>query len=220
MSRQAELLPLTEEEQTELERLSRSGKAEQPVGWGFLLKWVAATIGGSLIGLVWMAVLLVPSVFVATLLTNPYATVSLWVAELLSIATAIGEIVMGIVLGSAQSLVLHPYIPHSKHWFFASIAGWATSGLFTVACGLAAYESGEGLLLLIPLLLGAFVGAAQWFVLRHRVKHAGWWIPVNVIGIYSLGIITGGVLIWLLRHPISSATADGDKEENTASLEE
>ena len=33
--------------------------------------------------------------------------------------------------------------------------------------------------------LGAFVGAAQWLVLRRRVPRAGWWIPATAAGLWA-----------------------------------
>jgi len=72
---------------------------------------------------------------------------------------------------------------------------------------------------------GAVVGIAQWFVLRRQVSRAGWWVLASIVGFVvastvqfavavSLvaasvvvgavyGAITGGVLVWLLRQPVT-----------------
>jgi hypothetical protein len=73
------------------------------------------------------------------------------------------------------------------------------------------------------------VGIMQWLVLRRRVHRAGWWVWVTLVGlgvglglgqfvglplvsVWSVvlglpvfGAITGGVLVWLLRRPVSGA---------------
>jgi serine/threonine-protein kinase len=54
------------------------------------------------------------------------------------------------------------------------------------------------------LLHGLSVGIAQWLVLRRLVDKAGWWILVNAVGGWFGGIISGVVLVWLLRNPKTS----------------
>ncbi len=70
--------------------------------------------------------------------------------------------------------------------------------------------------------VGAAIGFGQWLVLKDQVYKAGWWILVNLfilpvpaswiwhnsVGVLIgtahgalVGLITGAVLLWLLRHP-------------------
>jgi hypothetical protein len=68
------------------------------------------------------------------------------------------------------------------------------------------------------MLVGGFLGIAQWLVLRRHLPNAGWWIPANMIGwgvvgfTASLGVftvlvypaVTTGVALYLLlprTHP-------------------
>jgi hypothetical protein len=60
-------------------------------------------------------------------------------------------------------------------------------------------------------------GAIQWLVLRQQIHRAGWWVFTSTVGgavawfrgwtevVFAVGgavagVITGPVLIWLLRH--------------------
>jgi hypothetical protein len=72
----------------------------------------------------------------------------------------------------------------------------------------------------VGLLLGIWLGTAQWFVLRQQVDRAGWWILASGVGWLLLGVIieksidslidvvalgalpalvTGSVLVWLMQ---------------------
>ena len=103
--------------------------------------------------------------------------------------------------------------------------GWVLASTVGLAVGLAA---GAALLTIIafstlvggsgidPLtsamegaLLGASVGIAQWLVLRRKVSRAGWWVLASTVGavllvtVVGYGAITGGVMVWLLRQPVT-----------------
>ena len=135
-------------------------------------------------------------------------------------------LIIGASVGIAQWLVLRRRIAPIGWWVVASIVGYgvgkavgeaSVQGIPTVA--------GLGL---IGALIGAFVGIAQWLVLRRHVSLAGWWVLANIaawalgwsiIGfvedsagwpilmVYSVGAlgaavagtITGIALIWLSR---------------------
>jgi hypothetical protein len=74
---------------------------------------------------------------------------------------------------------------------------------------------------------GAGAGAAQWLILRRQMYAAGWWVLVNIagfllagavinrlvvaaggneaiggiLGVTAMTMLTGAVLVWLLRQP-------------------
>jgi hypothetical protein len=77
---------------------------------------------------------------------------------------------------------------------------------------------------------GASVGILQWFVLRQHTHQTGWWVLANVVAWVVLGLsvgksldrladlvaiaavppaITGFVLVWLLRQPLSELSKVG-----------
>ena len=85
--------------------------------------------------------------------------------------------------------------------------------------------------LLVGTLQGTSVGVAQWCVLRRQVSRPGWWVLASTVGFVVnfvvgvvrymavgveggwvvgsvmggalYGAITGGVLVWLLRQPVT-----------------
>ena len=69
--------------------------------------------------------------------------------------------------------------------FVAFDLPFALLELFTLIFNLGAALFG----LVLATLTGLLVGLLQWLVLRNRVSHAVWWIPVSLVGWY---------LAWLL----------------------
>lgn len=51
----------------------------------------------------------------------------------------------------------------------------------------------------ILLWIGSVVGTIQWWIIRPVVKQAGWWILINTLFGWIGGIISGAVLVLLLR---------------------
>ena len=93
------------------------------------------------------------------------------------------------------------------------------------------FSGGAVALVLFGAVAGASVGIAQWLVLRRHVPGAGWWVLTSTVGSAAAvavtftviggaeeavgfagggavggalyGAITGGVLVWLLRQPVT-----------------
>ena len=104
-------------------------------------------------------------------------------------------------------------------WVLATIVGWGIGIAVIVGLG-----AGEELGFAVAgAVFGIGSGIPQWFVLRPHLKHAEWWGLVNtvawmaglaplalidlaigfsLVGVIS-GCISGGVMIWLLHHPLS-----------------
>jgi hypothetical protein len=83
-----------------------------------------------------------------------------------------------------QGLVLYKRIPKAAQWIVASIIGW----LAGVAAILVLVPPGYGVL--SGAVIGAFTGAAQWWVLRRHVRWAGWW-PAISAGAWAIGLASG-----------------------------
>jgi hypothetical protein len=98
----------------------------------------------------------------------------------------------GLLIGSAQWLVLRQYIPRAFCWIVVSTLGW-TLGLVLVSPNvtldpliqflntLGAWEVFWMNLVKQPIVLAIF-GAAQFPILRRFVRKAYWWILVTALG--------------------------------------
>ena len=197
----------------------------------FFSRWVLATFGGWLLGVVVILLL-----------------------------AAIGEVVgvgdqspvgigMGWSVGYAQWRVARKWFGATSQWMWASVSGMGTA--FVLSDLIGARWSGapfllhlnvrqsEGFRLIIFVALGSLlVGLWQGRTLQSRSVRARWWIAASIVGWMSaaflpplmvspghprsslalwlnfggialggvvLGVITGGALVWLLRSSKSAA---------------
>jgi hypothetical protein len=132
----------------------------------------------------------------------------------------IGTIV-GFLIGFMQYLVLRHYISRLLWWVLADVGAIA---IFGMAAGTVKNFETLGLVVFAAIIV---IGLIQWFVLRDQVAHSGWWILINLIGWLAglgiesniqkiknstiglviswpiggtaFGIITGVLLVWMLR---------------------
>ncbi len=186
------------------------------VGWGFWILYVLASTFGMLVGFVL-------GFFLVDALPD---VVGEW------FGTSVLGIVLGMAVGILQWLVLRRRVSGAGWWIFASaIGGFAIfqAGLFF---GFSTeYESSAALLgwAGVVALGGVAAGTLQWLVLRGQAARAGWWVLASTVGwVLSvmgvrelpwgvdpsdllwgmvatgavLGVVTGGVLVWLLRHRV------------------
>lgn len=186
------------------------------VGWGFWLQYVLASTLGMLVGF-----------FIGFLLTD---IIPEGLGEWLS-ASVFG-IVLGIAVGILQWIVLRRRVSGAGLWVFAPAVGGLGIFHAVVFFGFStSYESLAALFgwIGIVALGGLVTGILQWIVLKGQVSRAGWWVlastvgwVLSVIGVRALpwgvddldalwgmvttglvlGVVTGGVLIWLLRQPV------------------
>jgi hypothetical protein len=120
-------------------------------------------------------------------------------------ALVMGTILVGCAVGIAQGFVLQHTLRTPIRawgaWLICTTIGWS-SGL--CAAALASMPLGRYLYQtldrpLVPLIEGGLIGLGggclvgilQWFVLRHTVKQAGYWILTTVIG-----WIVGWIVFW------------------------
>ena len=135
-------------------------------------------------------------------------------------------LVIGSAVGIAQWLVLRRPVSPRGGWVVASIIGFGLGSAMREV--LLPGVSTVGADALSGAIIGLLVGLAQWVVLRHCVSAAGWWIPaiaaawaigwtaigvaersadwptmavylVSGVGAAAAGIVTGVVLIYVLR---------------------
>ena len=205
------------------------------VGWGFWLRWVLASTMGLTVGFaVGLIMLFVGAfmLFAATLEFDETLTLTpVMFATML--AAAVGAsvgIAQWLVLRWWQ-------VSRAGWWVLASAVGAAVGGaagaiVISAATLDFAEVVGETLTLtltLTPVMLilvtmfGASVGIAQWLVLRRQVSRSGWWVLASIVG-FAVGVavsivvdrvvgfavygaITGGVMVWLLRQPVTEETS-------------
>ncbi len=146
------------------------------------------------------------------------------VPALLVVGLVMGGVLFGLV-AAAQAVVLRGRVPAAGRWILVS----AVAGAVGIAVILAALNDNERAWsnTLLPMtaftLLGVWLGAAQWLVLRRHVARAAWWVLVSaaslgltlavLFGISAegrelvslllsgviYGAITGAGMAWLLR---------------------
>lgn len=104
----------------------------------------------------------------------------------LAVGQAVGWAVFGAMVGIAQWSVLRKRVRRSGWWILASTVGWVVGGVVVVGVG------AEGSVVGVTA-LGAVSGAAQWMVLRKRVRRSGWWILVSTVGMAVIATIGSGM---------------------------
>jgi serine/threonine-protein kinase len=123
---------------------------------------------------------------------------------------ALSGLIVGVVVGTAQGILLYRRIPGAFWWIVASSVGWgggwAIGGMVAVPSFYRVIIGAAG---------GVFAGIAQWQVLQRHLPGTGWWVLVSALGwaagravddfLFGLvngaiaGAISGVVLLWLLR---------------------
>lgn len=98
-------------------------------------------------------------------------------------------------VGVAQWAVLRRYISGLNQWALATLVG----GIIGYA-GFSAYIFA---FFVAPLACGLAVGVAQWFVLRHKLTGAFWWIIATVVGAI-VGLALGYMMPSILALPGSN----------------
>ena len=190
------------------------------VGWRFWLGWVVASTVGLGVG---MAVPLWAIVVFHGVLAYAAGGRSSALGEAVALyvfLTLIGAF-GGASVGIAQWLVLRRQVARAGWWVLASIVGFALG--FVVGGPLGSATTSRAVFtpvdVAVQFLLGgagngAPMGIAQWLVLRRQVGRAGWWVLASTVGLavgaffsVAAGVIyapiTGGVLVWLLRQPVT-----------------
>lgn len=154
------------------------------VGWGLWLWWVLACIVGQQL---W------------------------WVLDWI-VGQAVGGGVSGLAwplaafafsVGIPQWFVLRRYVSRAGWWVLAIFVGFGVGAGVNLVVGPAvaatedwtvALSVGVVAMALRWAIHGSSVGIAQWFVLRHYVSRAGWWVLASIVG-FSVAFTVGVVAV-------------------------
>ena len=136
--------------------------------------------------------------------------------------------IFGLLYGYLQYILLRRYFPHMGWWFLATAISLSLIFLEmdmgrSIASALGFDPYSVLLVVLQLMLVGGFLGFAQWLVLRHHIPNAAWWIPANMVGwgmvglTRSLGVFTilvypaviTGLTLYLLLRPSHQAKIPG-----------
>ena len=137
---------------------------------------------------------------------------------------------VGIGAGELKWSVLWQQVSRAGWWVLASVAacyGIINSGFIFIS---EPFRFDPLRIIGVVALGGAVAGILQWLVLRGKVSRAGWWVLASTVGwalgvtvagaipwggdaellqlvmvAAVMGVVTGGALVWLLRHPVPEA---------------
>ena len=175
--------------------------------WRQCYWWMLTTAGSLLVGIVIAATLAQISNFRELFFSlNSAYDFALYRGLLFASA----GIIIGMTVGFGQWLLLHAWIRGAGRWILVTTIGLglgSTVGQMVLSSILMPCSPGtyvgvdRSVCFNIPLITllyalcgaigGATIGIAQWVILRKRVRHAGWWIPANLIG-WATGVVLGG----------------------------
>jgi hypothetical protein len=101
--------------------------------------------------------------------------------------------------------------PTWMQWWLASVAGIGLGIAVSMGIVLLVHNLVGGLAedrVPTMLFLSAGIGLAQWFVLRRRLRGAGWWVPASIAG-WTVGDLLARRLNLLMRSAAGMATDFG-----------
>ncbi|MBD2346774.1 protein kinase domain-containing protein [Anabaena subtropica] len=156
------------------------------IGLGFYLQWILVNLLGLIGGGILAAI--------AHEIIQPLGII---------ISSQAVAATMGLTISFMQVLVLRRHIPISeKWWVLGTTLGVCISVLLSYIMWIDMdLDSALGQSVI---LIGPSVGIIQWWLLRPFVKQAGWWILVNTLWGWMGGILSGAVLVLLLKKPKNS----------------
>ena len=181
---------------------------ESNPGWSFWGRWLVASAGGWIVGLLGAVVL---SHLVVNLV-YPKET------------NLIVGLCTGAAVGFFQMTAVRRWITLSRGWVWAATVGMAIPYVTVVLVdefGLGVSDFSEGWVFGLTAVAGSVIGGLlQARVLRPHTSRASWWVVATVVswglawslggdlaGGIILGAVSGGVLIWLLRAPMAGEAA-------------
>jgi hypothetical protein len=173
--------------------LNEAGHRAQSWDWALWRRWVGANSLAEMIGLGGSAAL-------GTIFIPRMESVAGAIGGALVLILA-GTFLEGVVVGWLQSAVLGRAWPalNRRAWIVATAVGagaaWTLGMIPSTVMALAETEAAEAatatpempdalvysLAFLMGLVLGPVLALPQWWLLRHRLARARWWVPANAL---------------------------------------
>jgi hypothetical protein len=174
-------------------RGSSATAARELVDWSLWRRWTLFTALGELLG------------FAAPAVVMAAGTVGRWSDTAQTVAAMLAGAVEGAVLGLVQWLALRHALPSlsRRAWVLATALGAMVAYLLAMlAVGLGPIVQQQVALLATGAVVVGVgflvsIGVPQWLVLRHQIRHAGWWVPVNAIA-WPLGVVVPFIALALV----------------------
>lgn len=112
----------------------------------------------------------------------------------------------GLFYGYLQYILLRRYFPRMGWWILATTISLSLTFLVmdlgqSSALALGMDPSSIPSVVIQLMLVGGFLGAAQWLVLRRHIPNAVWWIPASVVGWGSVGLTEALGVFTVLVYP-------------------
>jgi len=119
--------------------------------------------------------------------------------------------IYAMLCGYLQYLLLRRYFPHMGWWILSTAIGLSLTFLGldmgqSIASALGIDPYSVWLVVIQFTLVGGFMGAAQWLVLRGHIPNAIWWIPANMVGWGMAGFTKFLGVLGILVLPASIAS--------------
>jgi hypothetical protein len=171
-------------------------------GWRFEVRWILLALAGLI-----ASIPLVGALVVAATLIFWITGANEKILDKFDFGIVGIEISIGAMVGFIQWLALRRVIKTKISWVLANVIGFAISSSIQTLATFVWKLPGDmvfplGVLgLAIGFVVGGMLsGVMQQRILRHHVRHSGWWVPASAIG-WGLGLI-GFAAGFAILHPI------------------
>lgn len=149
-------------------------------GWRFGFLWILATFVGAIVGPAFAFPLNLALVALLGVTAPVLGTPTQQALILTLDGLGASMLFVGLGIGMGQWLLLRKYLKHSAGWILATGLAMLLEGLFRWSLP---PDINPGLIGPLTIPSGAILLAVcQWFVLRGRVPHAGWWVVICIAG--------------------------------------
>jgi len=170
--------------------------------WRFGLRWVLLAFAGLIASIPLVGALAVAATLIVRIIGANENILDKFDFGIVGI-----EISIGAMVGFIQGLALRRVIKTKISWVLANVIGFAISSCIQTLATFVWKLPGDmvfplGVLgLAIGFVVGGMLsGVMQQRILRHHVRHSGWWVPASTIG-WGLGLI-GFAAGFAILHPI------------------